>query len=270
METNPQEKWCLSLGNWSGITVRVHVFFPIFVALAFVYGESITHGGDTNYETMFLGLGVLIFSVLVHEFGHLIAARHVGQAIDSIDLFPWGANHDLFVASLPKRLVFLIAGPCANLFVCCASGVALLAFSDSAVQWSSLMNPLAPLAVFGEVSGQAILGMLFWVNWLLFLANLLPSMPFDGGHIVRVLTRILWKSANAFQVNYISATVALVTSVSFLLLAWHERDKTTLNNDPNTLWMALFMLGIVLLFSMRQFPLDDPEDEPIGLGGGTP
>jgi hypothetical protein len=65
--------------------------------------------------------------------------------------------------------------------VCCAVGVATAGYSDfvDAVELTSNPSP-----------GLALLGWLALLNWILFVINLVPAFPLDGGRIARA---VAWK-----------------------------------------------------------------------------
>lgn len=110
--------------------------------------------------------------VLLHEFGHSLAARQVGGSSDTILLWPFGG---VAYTKTPQRpgaeLWTVAAGPLVNVVLCV---------------------PLAALAFFYD-SGSADLNRLFWylflINIFLLIFNILPIYPMDGGQILRSL---LW------------------------------------------------------------------------------
>ncbi|HEX3150950.1 MAG TPA: site-2 protease family protein [Gemmataceae bacterium] len=58
---------------------------------------------------------------------------------------------------------------------------------------------------------------LFWVSWMLFLFNLIPAFPLDGG---RFLQEILWARSDDYRsATQIACWCGIVTSVVFMVLA---------------------------------------------------
>jgi Zn-dependent protease len=116
---------------------------------------------------------ILILALFVHEFGHLLAFRMLGQ--------PWG------------RMVFL---PFLG-----ALAVPRLAFESQAQSvFSALMGPgfslvlplLAIIAWFNDAAHASWLAQVAIVSAALNLFNLLPVEPLDGGVAIRaMLSRIL-------------------------------------------------------------------------------
>lgn len=125
----------------------------------------------------------LLFSaVLVHELGHVVAARRLGIATSDIVLLPFGGvayldETELVDPAVEMRVAF--AGPAVNLAV----GGALLA--------GSLALPAALAGAGVSGSGQLwdaaarVLGRWAWDHVGLGLFNLLPAFPLDGGRLVR-------------------------------------------------------------------------------------
>ena len=75
------------------------------------------------------------------------------------------------------------------------------------------------------------LGRLFWVNWFLFLLNLVPAFPLDGG---RLLQSVLW-----WRTDYRQGTLAAIF-VGFLMMLVFAVLSIVLY-EPLVLGLALFM-----------------------------
>lgn len=179
--------WSFGAGTWSGVHLRISWLMPLLLAW-FLYEFHLPLGGSL--------FAVLFGSVLLHEIGHILAARATEGTGDEILLWPLGGL--AFVESSSPRAQRLIAaaGPLVNLLLCGLFLQAVL-HSDSMPQaFNPLVVPFSP-ETFGaarDVSagavGQANLVsdvqvLMFWVNWLGFLVNLIPAYPLDGGQILR-------------------------------------------------------------------------------------
>ena len=122
---------------------------------------------------------VLFFvSLLLHELGHAVVARHEGMEIDGIVLWLFGgvAKFKGLFPSAGAELRIAIAGPLVSL----AIGVSMLALASA---------PL-PDAVDGVV---AWLGS---INLILLAFNMLPALPLDGGRVFRA---IIWQRTGDFM-----------------------------------------------------------------------
>ena len=163
--------------------------------------------------------GILLVSVLLHELGHVAAARLTGGSANEIHLTPLGGL--AFVQpgrGTLSQVVTIASGPLANLMVCLAAFPGNYAPD---VLWG-VLNPLVlPLDPLGALSGDRLvrdLGLItFAINWLLLLINVLPIVPLDGGQMVKIVlaTRIHPELVNraAFQVGSFFAGVLMLVGL---------------------------------------------------------
>ena len=118
-----------------------------------------------------LVLAALLFaSVLAHELGHSVVARHEGVEVDGITLWMLGGVARLRNAPESPGAAFRIsiAGPLVSF------GLAVT-FAVVAAATGALMVP------------TAVVDSLIWlalVNGILGVFNLLPAAPLDGGRIL--------------------------------------------------------------------------------------
>ena len=132
---------------------------------------------------------LLVLSVLIHEFSHLSACRWTGGMADEIQLMPLGGlsllrpGQGAYGAAMTA-----LAGPLANLTICLIAFPGWYAPKQS---WSVLYPFALPINQFSETELMRDLGLLlFNVNWMLFLINLLPVMPLDGGQVLRAVLSV--------------------------------------------------------------------------------
>jgi len=170
------------LARLGSLRVRVNLWFlPLLPLFPLRYGFTLGS----------VVLAVLVVSILLHELGHVLLARLTGGSASEIHLSPIGGlamvqpGRGLFA-----QLVTIAAGPFINLMICLA--VFPRYYAPSAL-WG-ILNPLEfPIAKFTEEQWLSELGLVtFTINWILFLVNLLPILPLDGGRMIRSLmaTRI--------------------------------------------------------------------------------
>jgi Zn-dependent protease len=177
------------LGRYLGIDVFLHwTFFlaPLYLAYEMRWGQ--------NYSWPLVGLFLLLLfavfgCVLLHEYGHALMARHFGVNTRDIIVTPIGGIARL--ERMPRKpfqeLLITIAGPSVNLLIGAVLMIGLLAFG----------SPLVPRDELKSVFQFPLI--LMWMNLFLFLFNLIPAFPMDGGRILR--------STLAFFVDYQSATM---------------------------------------------------------------
>lgn len=191
-----------------GILIKIHwswfIVFGLFTwFLSFSYFP-----GQVKYTTplAYLIAGtistVLIFmSVFLHELGHAVYALKKGIIVKSITLHAFGgiAQIEREQSSPKDDFLFAVSGPVVSLIL--AGGFFL--FKDN-----------------------VITKYLSTVNFVIFLFNMIPLFPLDGG---RALRAVIWK----INKNYVKATVIVSTLGMYLSL-------------------LLIILGILLII-LRQF-----------------
>jgi Zn-dependent protease/CBS domain-containing protein len=130
-----------------------------------------------------LGFVALVFGVVVlHEYGHALAARRYGIGTRDITLLPIGgvARLERMPRDPRQELLIAIAGPAVNVALAVVLYVALIATGGR----PQLGNPLSPAGAF---AGDGLLVQLLNANIWLAEFNLLPAFPMDGGRVLRAL-----------------------------------------------------------------------------------
>jgi Zn-dependent protease len=250
--------WSVSLGRWGGVQVRLHAFFLLFAVLTLYFAVDSGSGGHELVWQGFAALGILLVSVLLHEWGHCLAALHFGGRADEIVLGPLGGLAPVQVppAPMPERVAAL-AGPAANLILALVCLPLLVAKGVDVV---GLLNPLAPNAILSGAAWLVLVKLTFWINWLLLLVNMLPCFPLDGA---RVLRSFLWPSFPYPTAVVIVVHVAQVVAVA--LVAVGVIFRQVLPDSPVPAWAPLSLLAIFLFFSAQQelqrLESDDREGE---------
>ncbi len=211
-------KWSFQLARIAGIDVRVHAtFFLLLAWFGFGYYSS---GG---FGAMVVGLSfiVLLFvCVVLHEFGHALAARAYGIHTPDITLLPIGgvARLERMPDKPWQELVVALAGPAVNVVIALALYIVLGRFFG-----------LEDLASVGEDRGN-VLTKLLAINVILVVFNLLPAFPMDGGRVLRALLATRLKHAKATR---IAAGIGQAVAVLFGLLG--------LFGNPMLLFIAVFV-----------------------------
>jgi len=172
------------IGRIAGIEVGLNWSWLIVFTL-FVWSLGSTFFPDrypflTNeaYFVMAVAATFLFFlSLLLHELGHAIQARHEGMQIEGITLWLFGgvARFRGMFPSAGAEFRIAVAGPFVTLVL-------------SAVFYLLALLP----------TSQAVHGVLAWLgyaNLLLLAFNLVPALPLDGG---RLLRSTLWRARGNF------------------------------------------------------------------------
>ena len=212
-------KWSFQVARLAGIDVRIHAtFLLLLVWFGFVY---FAEGG---YAAMFTGLTfiILLFAcVLLHEFGHALAARAYGINTPDITLLPIGgiARLERMPDKPWQELVVALAGPAVNVVIAFGLYVVIGRFFG-----------LGDLEEVAEGRGN-LLTQLLAINVILVVFNLLPAFPMDGGRVLRALLATRLSHGRATR---IAAAVGQVVAVLFGLLG-------LFGGNPFLLFIAVFV-----------------------------
>jgi stage IV sporulation protein FB len=130
--------WSLHLGRWLGIDVYIHMTF--LVLLAFI---GLSQGIAAGSAGAAIG-GVLFFAglfvcVLLHEYGHALAACRYGIATRDITLLPIGgvARLERMPDKPWQEFVVALAGPAVNVVI--AGGLTMVVIEDG--RFVGLLTP---------------------------------------------------------------------------------------------------------------------------------
>lgn len=212
-------KWSFKLARIAGIDVRVHATF--FLLLAWFGAVYFLAGG---YGAMVIGLSFIILlfvCVVLHEFGHALAARAYGINTPDITLLPIGGIARL--ERMPDRpwqeLVVALAGPAVNVVIAFGLYIVIGRFFG-----------LGDLEELAEGRGN-LLTQLLAINVILVVFNLLPAFPMDGGRVLRALLATRLAHAKATR---IAAAVGQIVAVLFGLLG-------LFGGNPFLLFIAVFV-----------------------------
>jgi Zn-dependent protease len=246
--------WSLPIGRLFGITIKVHVLFPV-VALGLILRAASQKGvPDGTWLDASAILGLLFISVLLHEFGHCFGARLMEGEAREVLLWPLGGLASVEVPSRAwPNFVVAMMGPLVNLFLCAVSVLVLLfAFTPSLQPlWDPMAYPYR-IAADGSMSvyqwdGKAVAvagawellwTRLFYVNWLLFLFNIaLVGFPMDMG---RMLQCILWPRFGYATATRVAVFCGFATMFVLIIVGIWVNE---------TLFLAL---ALFIFFSCRQ------------------
>ena len=195
----------MHIGNLAGIPIRIHWSLWGLVLYA-VWAQP------SSMSVTLLGLVGLFGSIVLHELGHALAARHFGISTSHITLYPFGGIAAL--RAMPtqpaQELAIALAGPLVNAVLAIGFGLLYILF------------------------GTPVLGALTAMNVLLGLFNLIPAFPMDGGRVLRACLAFVmgWPRASQtairigrgfavlfLAVGAVTFDVSLLLVGGFLLLA---------------------------------------------------
>src|SRR5262249_2613741 len=199
--------WSIPILRVAGIQLRIHLTF-----LLLIIWLALGSAGSLIFVLL------LFLCVVLHEFGHAIAAKAYGINTPDITLLPIGgvARLERMPEEPKQELVIAIAGPLVNVVI--AACLYLVIGARGQVGPETAVR-----------SGDMLVG-LFQINVWLLLFNLLPAFPMDGGRVLRALLATRLSYARATQ---IASTVGQGFAFIFGFIG--------LFSNPFLLFIALFV-----------------------------
>ena len=193
--------WTWNLGRLAGIPVRLHLSFLLLLAwIAVVYAF---HGANLGVIGLGLVLVIAIFvTIVIHELGHALVARHYGYRTRDILLLPIGgiASLERMPEKPSQELAVALVGPAINLAI-----AGLLWVGISIAHGTTRIDEVTSV-------GGALATQLLWINIALAAFNMLPAFPMDGGRALRALLSMRLDRARATDV---AAATGKVFAIAF-------------------------------------------------------
>jgi Zn-dependent protease len=183
------------LATLFGIRIGVNPswFLALLLMIVLVGGRFDVVLPDSSQATAYalaVAAALLFFaSLLAHELGHALAARRFGIQTQGIELWLLGGVARLSRDSRNPREEFVVAaaGPFVTLVLfAIGAGIGLLLGSPDELA-DAVWVPDTNVRVTAPL---AIVGWLTFINGALFVFNIIPAYPLDGGRIARA---IAWK-----------------------------------------------------------------------------
>lgn len=204
-------KWSFRLFSFAGTEVRIHATF--FLLLLFVAGQGLLTQGPALAIELMLFIVVMFACVVLHEFGHVLAARGYGIRTPDITLLPIGgiARLERMPRKPSQELVVAICGPLVNVII--AAAIYLIA---------GIQAGFDPSYDFGK-TGHFFEKIMVW-NVFMVVFNLIPAFPMDGGRVLRALCALFLDYGKATRLAAtIGQAIAMIVVVAMLLnqVAFH-------------------------------------------------
>ncbi|MBE2318763.1 site-2 protease family protein [Solirubrobacter sp. CPCC 204708] len=265
-----------------GFRVGVHYswFLVLFVWILWLrepFDRAVTGEGQ-GFLAVVVSAFLFFGSIVLHELGHALAARREGIGVGGIDLFFFGgfmrADRDSETPGEEFRVA--AAGPAVTLLLTLLFGAAAMALTG---------DRFADAATFGTGAGtllEVTLAFTALANALLFVLNMIPAFPLDGGRIARAA---VWKATgNRHTATKISGWVgqafaALMIGYGVFLLIDARGDA---DGSFSGLWYIIlgWMLGSAARAAVAQSTFitrlegitagDIMDSEPVTIPAETP
>lgn len=168
-------KWSWNVARVKGTDVKIH--FTFLLLLAWIGLSGLASGGLPGAVISVIFVVLIFGCVLLHEFGHVLAARSFGVRTPDITLYPIGgvARLERMPEKPYQELIVAMAGPAVNVVI----AALLLLIVGAGVTLGGVETMADP--------GAALLTRLAAVNIWLVIFNLIPAFPMDGGRVLRAL-----------------------------------------------------------------------------------
>jgi Zn-dependent protease len=225
-------KGSLHLATVTGIPVKIHWSFGLM--LLWVAYETSQVGNGAMFVLISIGIVLSVFfCVILHEFGHALAARKFGVQTFDIMMTPIGgiARLERMPEGRGQEFWVAIAGPCVNFVI-----VGLIWLGFFLFRQENL--PIFSMAFWDfENEASSYFKVIMLANGYLGTFNLLPAFPMDGGRMLRSLLSLKLDRTKATQIaSYAGQGIALIMFGLGIL-----RGQPTLT-----------LIGVFIFFAARQ------------------
>ncbi|MDB6125741.1 MAG: Peptidase [Pedosphaera sp.] len=225
----PTKQGSIRLFRLAGITVFLHwswiLFVPVRIGMRAYQYTSLTWN-VVEYLALFL-------IVLMHEFGHSLACRQVGGQADQIILWPLGGVAYVAPPQRPGATLWSIAaGPLVNLILLPVL-TGLIFLTDALGLQQAMPN------------AAKFLNVIWTINLVLLIFNLLPIYPLDGGQILRSL---LWFVLGRAQSLFVASIIGFLGVIGLIpVVLWNMHGEASGSNSvQGYIWIAVLGFFVLL------------------------
>lgn len=192
------------------VTLRIHGLLPFLWLFAWITGSG-------------AGLFSTFLALAFHECGHLLASKWYQMRIQEIEITPYGG-----VISLEN----LSASPACAQFILAAAGPF----------FSLLGSVMAVIMAQKHIVNYHFAQQFARGNLILFLVNLMPALPLDGGRMMRaVLTRFIPYPLATKCLCYLGYALGISLCTLSFYFAWHGKIQ-----------LSPILAGVYLIYAAAQ------------------
>lgn len=163
------------------------------------------------------------FSMLLHELAHFAAAAAIGLKASHIALYPFGVNLKLknkLTARVSEDIILYLSGPAVNIMLALISRYFINTFSDIGY-------------------------MMYRINICLFVMNVMPILPLDGGCVCK---RVLSGWIGVYRAGIVLKWIGVIIASVLFFAGIYIIKKTGYNYS--VIIIAVFLIGNV--FTQRE------------------
>jgi len=230
----------IQLARIFGIRIGVSVswfvvLFVLILVLAEFFQDILTSSQTTVYAIAVAGALGYFLSLILHELGHAIVARRLGIGITGIDLWFFGglAQMSREPATPGEEFKIAAAGPAVTLLL-----TGLFVAVGSAVASGQSITDVA-LTRETTTPALGLIGWLAFVNGALFVFNILPAFPLDGGRIARAA--IWWRTKDRNTATLLTGRSGQALALALAALGLFGLSRSGSFLDLMTLLLAFFL-----------------------------
>ena len=187
---------------------KIHPLFVLYLIFLIFIGQ---------YESLL----VYFFVVCIHEFAHSSVAKKLGYKLEKLTLMPYGVclNYNTNFFSPNDEILIAISGPFVNFFL------SILCFASWWIY--PILMPYFQLFCYANI--------------VLFVFNLLPCYPLDGGRVLSAIITKKFDKKVAIKICVVlNVCISLVFTFAFVLGLFFGVINT------NLLIIALFLFVGIL------------------------
>jgi Zn-dependent protease/CBS domain-containing protein len=207
-EEKEKMKTSFQIGKIMGIPIKLHLTFLLIIpVMGYIFANNTPVLGFRDVEPALLrdvlgiSVAILLFvCVLLHELGHSYVAKKHGINIQGITLFLFGGVSSLEEIPRNPKVEFkmALAGPGVS-FLIGLIFIIIYAFFKPAGEFFKdyfFLNPINDPYL-------RLVWIIAYINIVLFIFNLIPAFPMDGGRVLRAVLagRMPYKKATSIAAN---------------------------------------------------------------------
>lgn len=193
-------KWSYQIGSIVGVPIYMHTTVLLYLGWMTLLGWWDTE--SSVFAEVSFALLIMV-SLLLHEIGHVLVANRQGLGVKCIVLLPFVAF--VWLKKVPEspaqERALIKGGLIATLALAVFSFVVFVAMT-----WAN--GPDYPFLLVGILSA---------LNVVIFVLNVLPIFPLDGGKILR---SYLAEVMDRVSATWVAAVLGIIGSGVMLYLTW--------------------------------------------------
>ena len=195
-----------------GIPIRIHWSFSIL--LFYIIGIGWYKNIDNQSIVLnFVFVMAVFFCVLLHELGHALAAKKFNVQTKEIIILPIGgvAMFEQGRVRPLEELLIAFAGPLTNFLIALLLYLGLYFFTPIRFDYIGVRSHILDI-------GSSFSEKLLWINIIIGSFNLIPTLPLDGGVMLRAFfTQI----TNPYTATRLSFMLSLFVALGFVIYSYY-------------------------------------------------